>query len=127
MKRPDFLARDPGTRSNTSVCLVVIDPDVRALDAKAQAAFAKSLSDMLEAEAVAFDIASYRDAPPGLRIWCGGTVETANLAAMIAHDMGDPENSFAGGATGEAMLPSTSVLAVVTYCGRPCGPRMNSP
>jgi phosphoserine aminotransferase len=79
----DFLARDPATRSNTSVCLVVSDPDVCALDANAQAAFAKSLSDMLEAEAVAFDIASYRDAPPGLRIWCGGTVETANLVALL--------------------------------------------
>jgi phosphoserine aminotransferase len=79
----DFLARDPKTRSNTSVCLVVVDPAVRALDAKAQAAFAKSLSDLLEAEAVAFDIASYRDAPPGLRIWCGGTVETSSLEALL--------------------------------------------
>src|SRR4051812_32452978 len=69
----DFLAGDPKTRSNTSVCLVVADPEVRALDANAQAAFAKSLSDMLEVEGAAFDIASYRDAPPGLRIWCGGT------------------------------------------------------
>ncbi len=79
----DFLARDPATRSNTSVCLVIVDPDVRALDAAGQAAFAKSLSDMLEAEAVAFDIASYRDAPPGLRIWCGATVEPANLEALL--------------------------------------------
>jgi phosphoserine aminotransferase len=79
----DFLARDPATRSNTSVCLVVGDPEVRALDKAAQAAFAKSLSDMLEAEAVAFDIGSYRDAPPGLRIWCGGTVERQNLAALL--------------------------------------------
>jgi phosphoserine aminotransferase len=79
----DFLARDPKTRSNTSVCLVVADPEVRTLDAKSQAAFAKSLSDMLEAEGVAFDIASYRDAPPGLRVWCGGTVETTNIAALL--------------------------------------------
>jgi phosphoserine aminotransferase len=79
----DFLARDPRTRSNTSVCLVVVDPDVRALDANAQAAFAKSLSDVLEVEGVAFDIASYRDAPPGLRIWCGGTVEQASLSALL--------------------------------------------
>ncbi len=79
----DFLARDPATRSNTSVCLVVADPDVRALDAGAQAAFAKSLSDLLEAEAVAFDIAPHRDAPPGLRIWCGATVEASSLAALL--------------------------------------------
>ena len=79
----DFLARDPKTRSNTSVCLVVTDPNVRALDASAQAAFAKSLSDILEGEAVAFDIASYRDAPPGLRIWCGGTVQQADIAALL--------------------------------------------
>jgi phosphoserine aminotransferase len=79
----DFLACDPKTRSNTSVCLVVADPEVRALDANAQAAFAKSLSDMLEVEGAAFDIASYRDAPPGLRIWCGGTVELSSLAALL--------------------------------------------
>jgi phosphoserine aminotransferase len=79
----DFLARDPSTRSNTSVCLVVTDPDVRALDADSQAAFAKSLSDMLETEAAAFDIAPHRDAPPGLRIWCGGTVEQSSLAALF--------------------------------------------
>lgn len=79
----DFLARDPKTRSNTSVCLVVVDPEVRSLDAGAQAAFAKSLSDTLESEGVAFDIASYRDAPPGLRIWCGGTVEKDSLAALL--------------------------------------------
>jgi phosphoserine aminotransferase len=79
----DFLARDPATRSNTSVCLVVVDLAVSALDAATQASFAKSLSDLLEAEAAAFDIAAYRDAPPGLRIWCGGTVETANLEALL--------------------------------------------
>ena len=79
----DFLARDPATRSNTSVCLVVVDPDVRALDTGAQAAFAKTLSERLDAEGVAYDIASYRDAPPGLRIWCGGTVETKNLEALL--------------------------------------------
>jgi phosphoserine aminotransferase len=79
----DFLARDPATRSNTSVCLVVVDPAVRALDPGAQAAFAKSLSDRLEAEGVAFDIAPHRDAPPGLRIWCGATVELKNLEALL--------------------------------------------
>jgi phosphoserine aminotransferase len=79
----DFLARDPATRSNTSVCLTIVDPAVTALDAKAQAVFAKSLADLLEAEGVAYDIGAYRDAPPGLRIWCGGTVEADNLAALL--------------------------------------------
>jgi phosphoserine aminotransferase len=79
----DFLARDPATRSNTSVCLTIVDPAVTALDAKAQAGFAKSLADLLEAEGVAYDIGAYRDAPPGLRIWCGGTVEADNLAALL--------------------------------------------
>ena len=79
----DFLARDPATRSNTSVCLTVVDPAVRALDPAGQAAFAKAISELLEAEGVAFDIASYRDAPPGLRIWCGGTVEPASLEALL--------------------------------------------
>jgi phosphoserine aminotransferase len=79
----DFLARDPATRSNTSVCLTIVDPVVTALDAKAQAAFAQSLADLLEAEGVAYDIGAYRDAPPGLRIWCGGTVEADNLAALL--------------------------------------------
>jgi phosphoserine aminotransferase len=79
----DFLARDPATRSNTSVCLVVVDPEVPALDSDGQAAFAKSISDTLEAEGVAFDIAPHRDAPPGLRIWCGATVEPENLSALL--------------------------------------------
>jgi phosphoserine aminotransferase len=79
----DFLARDPATRSNTSVCLIIVDPDVQALDAAAQAAFAGSISDLLESEGAAFDIAPYRDAPPGLRIWCGATVEAENLAALL--------------------------------------------
>jgi len=79
----DFLARDPATRSNTSVCLTIVDPAVTALKGKAQAAFAKSLAELLEAEGVAYDIGSYRDAPPGLRIWCGATVEADNLAALL--------------------------------------------
>ena len=79
----DFLARDPATRSNTSVCLVVVDPEVLALDSVGQAAFAKSISDHLESEGVAFDIAPHRDAPPGLRIWCGATVEPENLTALL--------------------------------------------
>ncbi len=76
------LARDPATRSNTSVCLSVVDADVRALDEAKQAAFAKDLVRRLESEGVALDIGSYRDAPAGLRIWTGATVETADLEAL---------------------------------------------
>ncbi len=72
------LAHDPATRSNTSVCLKFTDP--RITDG---AAFAKAIAKRLEAEGVAFDIGAYRDAPPGLRIWCGGTVETADIAALM--------------------------------------------
>jgi phosphoserine aminotransferase len=79
----DFLAFRPETRSNTSVCLKVIDPAVATLSLDAQAAFAKSLAGALEKEGVACDIAYYRDAPPGLRIWCGATVETSDVAALM--------------------------------------------
>jgi phosphoserine aminotransferase len=79
----DFLAVEPATRSNTSVCLVIVDPQVRKLDGSAQAAFAKSISDALETEGVAYDIAPHRDAPPGLRIWCGATVEPHSLVALF--------------------------------------------
>jgi phosphoserine aminotransferase len=79
----DFLAVDPATRSNTSVCLKVVDPAVTALPADAQAAFAKALTGTLEKEGVALDIGAYRDAPPGLRIWCGATVEAADLKALL--------------------------------------------
>ncbi len=79
----DFLAVDPATRSNTSVCLKIVDPAVTALDAAAQAAFAKSLAKRLEARGIALDIASYRDAPAGLRIWCGCTVETSDVDALV--------------------------------------------
>jgi phosphoserine aminotransferase len=78
----DFLAADASIRSNTSVCLKVIDPAVAALPAEAQAAFAKNLAGALEKEGVAYDIASYRDAPAGLRLWCGATIETADLEAL---------------------------------------------
>ena len=78
----DFLATRPETRSNTSVCLKVVDPDVLALPADGQGAFAKALAGALEKEKVAYDIASYRDAPPGLRIWCGATVETADVETL---------------------------------------------
>ena len=80
----DFLAKDKATRSNTSVCLKVVDPAVASLPADAQAAFAKSLASLLEKEKVAYDIGAYRDAPPGLRIWCGATVETGDVAALTA-------------------------------------------
>jgi phosphoserine aminotransferase len=70
------------TRSNTSVCLTISDPDVLALDAEGQAAFAKGLVSALEKEGVAFDTGSYRDAPAGLRIWCGATVETSDIEAL---------------------------------------------
>jgi phosphoserine aminotransferase len=78
----DFLAKVAATRSNTSVCLKVVDKEVTALPAEAQAAFAKALASALEKEKVAFDIGSYRDAPPGLRIWCGATVEKADIEAL---------------------------------------------
>jgi phosphoserine aminotransferase len=78
----DFLARVPATRSNTSVCLKVIDREVASLPPDAQAAFAKGLASLLEKEKVAFDIGAYRDAPPGLRIWCGATVETSDVEAL---------------------------------------------
>ncbi len=77
------LAVDPATRSNTSVCLTIVDPDVTALDKDGQAAFAKGFVSALEKEGVAYDIGAYRDAPPGLRIWCGATVETSDLEALL--------------------------------------------
>ncbi|MEL7344795.1 MAG: phosphoserine transaminase [Pseudomonadota bacterium] len=73
-----FLAEDAATRSTTSVCLKFTDP--RIADG---AAFAKAIAKRLEAEGVAYDIGAYRDAPPGLRIWCGGTVETSDVAALM--------------------------------------------
>jgi len=78
-----FLAEDKAIRSCTSVCLVIKDPAVTALDADAKAAFSKKMVSMLEAEKVAYDIDAYRDAPPGLRIWAGATVETADLEALF--------------------------------------------
>ncbi len=77
------LATDPATRSNTSVCLTIVDKDVAALDADAQAAFAKGVVALLEKEAVAFDIGAYRDAPSGLRIWAGATIETSDMEALM--------------------------------------------
>ncbi|WP_127521403.1 phosphoserine transaminase [Mesorhizobium sp. Z1-4] len=77
------LAVVPQTSSNTSVCLSITDPEVASLDKDAQAAFAKALASMLDKEGVAYDIGAYRDAPPGLRIWCGATVETSDLEALM--------------------------------------------
>ena len=77
-----FLAEDAASRSNTSVCLKVVDPAVTALPVEAQADFAKRLASLLEKEGVALDIGGYRDAPPGLRIWCGATVDADDLQAL---------------------------------------------
>ena len=74
----DFLAVDPATRSNTSVCLKFTDPDIPDM-----AGFAKAVAKRLESEGVAFDIGAYRDAPPGLRIWCGATVDASDLEALM--------------------------------------------
>src|SRR6266403_1230928 len=78
----DFLARDPAIRSNTSVCLKVVDPVVAALSADAQSAFAKALAGAVEKEGAGYDIAHYRDAPPGLRIWCGASVEASDVEIL---------------------------------------------
>ncbi len=77
------LAHVEATRSNTSVCLVIADPGIVRLAADAQAAFAKAIVSRLEKEGVALDIGAYRDAPAGLRIWCGATVETSDLEALM--------------------------------------------
>ncbi|HEX3701486.1 MAG TPA: phosphoserine transaminase [Phenylobacterium sp.] len=77
-----FLAEDPAIRSNTSVCLKVIDPRVTGLSEEAQAEFAKKLAGALEKEGVALDVGGYRDAPPGLRIWCGATIDSADIEAL---------------------------------------------
>ncbi|MEP2182109.1 phosphoserine transaminase [Roseibium sp.] len=74
----DFLATDPATRSNTSVCLKFTDDRIQD-----GAAFAKAVAKRLADEGAALDVGAYRDAPPGLRIWCGGTVETADIEAML--------------------------------------------
>ncbi|WP_395176294.1 phosphoserine transaminase [Roseibium alexandrii] len=80
----DFLPKDPATRSNTSVCLTVVDPDILALSDEQQAAFAKGMVSMLDSEGVAYDIGAYRDAPSGLRIWAGATVEASDLKALTS-------------------------------------------
>ena len=77
------LARDPATRSNTSVCLSIVDPAVTRLSVDQQWAFAKQIAALLDKEGVAHDIAAYRDAPPGLRIWTGSTVERSDVEALL--------------------------------------------
>jgi phosphoserine aminotransferase len=79
----DFLAVRPETRSNTSVCLKIVDPAVLAVPEPARADFARRLAALLDAENVAKDIGAYRTAPPGLRIWTGGTVEKSDLEALM--------------------------------------------
>jgi phosphoserine aminotransferase len=78
----DFLAADAKLRSNTSVCLKVVDPAVTRLSADEQVAFAKSLAALVEKEGAGYDLGHYRDAPAGLRIWCGATVDTTDVEAL---------------------------------------------
>jgi len=79
----DFLAKDPRTRSCTSICLAVVDPAFAALDGTTRAGVIKKMAALLEQEGVALDVASYRDAPPGLRLWGGATVERDDLEAVL--------------------------------------------
>src|SRR6266566_3782792 len=78
----DFLAKDPAILSNTSVCMKVVDPAITALNPDAQADFAKRLVALVEKEGAGYDFAHYRDAPAGLRIWCGATVEAKDVALL---------------------------------------------
>lgn len=78
----EFLAADPASRSETSVCLRFADPALTAMDEAGRQRFVRRLADRLEAEGAAFDVESHRFAPAGLRIWCGGTVETADVEAL---------------------------------------------
>ena len=82
----DFLAKDPAIRSNTSVCMKVIDPAITSLTPDAQADFSKKLVALVEKEGAGYDFAHYRDAPAGLRIWCGATVEAKRRRAADAVD-----------------------------------------
>ncbi len=79
----EFLARDKAIRSNTSVCIAIVDPAVKALAPDAQAAFIKALAAALEKENAAYDVAGHRDAPPHIRIWAGATIETTDLQALF--------------------------------------------
>jgi len=79
----EFLAEDPATRSHTSVCLKIADPVFRTFPPERQAAITKRLAGLLEKEEAGFDVGAYRDAPPGLRLWAGATVETSDLDALF--------------------------------------------
>jgi phosphoserine aminotransferase len=78
----EHLAVDPATRSNTSVCLKLADAVTAGLGEADRIGLPKRMAKLLEAEQVAYDIASHRDAPPGLRIWCGATVDTVDIDAL---------------------------------------------
>ena len=78
----EFLAADAHVRSNTSVTFSIVDPRVTKLDEKSQQEFVKKFTGLLEKENAAYDIGGYKAAPPGLRIWCGATVEAADLEAL---------------------------------------------
>jgi phosphoserine aminotransferase len=79
----EFLAKEEATRSNTSVCIAVVDPAVKALAPDAQAAFIKTMDGALEKENAGYDTAGHRDAPPHIRLWAGATVETSDLDALF--------------------------------------------
>ena len=79
----EFLAREPESRSNTSVCLKIVAPEIEALSKDEQGKFAKRMAALLAEEGVAFDIGGYRDAPPGLRIWSGSTVNSSDIKALL--------------------------------------------
>jgi phosphoserine aminotransferase len=93
----DFLAREPAQRSSTSICLSITDPAFARLEAKEQRRVVGRLVDLLETEGVAYDIASYREAPPGLRLWGGATVERSDLEALFPW-LDWAWNEIAGGA-----------------------------
>jgi phosphoserine aminotransferase len=78
----DYLAVDPATRSTTSVCLKIVDPRVMAMPDTARQALVTQMKALVEDDCAAFDIESHRNAPAGLRIWCGCTVETADIEAL---------------------------------------------
>jgi phosphoserine aminotransferase len=105
----DFLATDPATRSPTSVCLRMAPALAQNLSVAEQAAWFKRLTAALEDEGVAYDIGSYRDAPPGLRIWCGATVETADILALT--EWLDWAYAVHGAATGGAPAAAPAGLA----------------